>query len=124
LTSLQHPPDGPAPSDGGAWAYNARVGLVLFFVYLAFFAGFIALAAFGKDVMASHLTLVDADNVVQPCFGGINVAILYGFFLIISAFVLAMLYMVLCQPEPIGPELPELTEVQVSDLAQSEEGSA
>jgi hypothetical protein len=52
------------------------------------------------------------------------VAIVYGFFLIIAAFVLAMLYMLLCLPEPIEPELVELTEVQISDLAQSEEGSA
>jgi hypothetical protein len=32
--------------------------------------------------------------------------------------------MVLCQPEPVEPELVELTEVQIADLAQSEEGSA
>jgi uncharacterized membrane protein (DUF485 family) len=125
LTSIQDLPDRPAPADGGgAWAHNARIGLVLFFVYLVFFAGFIALAAFGKDVMASHLALVSSGEVAEPCFGGVNVAIIYGFFLIIAAFVLAMLYMVLCQPEPLAPEVPLLTEVQVSELAQTEEGSA
>jgi hypothetical protein len=123
LTFSQEPPDPPATA-AGVWAYNARVGLILFFIYLLFFAGFIALAAFGKDVMASHMALVDAGDIVRPCFGGVNVAIIYGFFLIVSAFVLALLYMLLCLPEPMSPEQPELTEVQISDLTQSEEGSA
>ena len=124
MTSIHEPPGGPSEADRGAWAHNARIGLVLFFVYLVFFAGFIALAAFGKDIMSSHLALIDSGDVARSCFGGVNVAIIYGFFLIIAAFVLAMLYMVLCQPEPVEPQVPLLTEVQVSDLVQSEEGSA
>jgi uncharacterized membrane protein (DUF485 family) len=123
LTTSQEPPDRAAQLDG-VWAHNARVGLVLFFIYLLFFAGFIALAAFGKEIMARHMALIDPDGTVWGCFGGVNVAIVYGFFLIIAAFVLALLYMLLCVPEPIEPDMVELTEVQVSDLAQSEEGSA
>jgi uncharacterized membrane protein (DUF485 family) len=123
LTTPQEPPDRAALLDG-VWAYNARVGLVLFSIYLLFFAGFITLAAFGKEVMARHMALIDPDGGVWSCFGGVNVAIVYGFFLIIAAFVLALLYMMLCLPEPVEPEMVELTEVQISDLAQSEEGSA
>ncbi len=123
MTTSQEPPDQRALVDG-VWAFNARVGLVLFFIYFLFFAGFIVLAAFGKDIMAMHVALIDADGGVRSCFGGVNVAIVYGFSLILAAFVLAMLYMLLCQPEPVTPEMVELTEAQVSDLAQSEEGSA
>lgn len=123
MTTSQEPPDRSVQLDG-VWAYNARVGLVLFSIYLLFFAGFIALAAFGKDIMARHMALIDPDGAVWPCFSGVNVAIIYGFFLIIAAFVLALLYMLLCLPEPVEPEMVELTEVQISELAQSEEGSA
>ena len=64
---------------------NARLGLVLFAVYLLLYGGFMALSAFGLDTMRS-----------TPLFG-VNMAILYGFGLIIGAGVLALLYMVLCK---------------------------
>ena len=107
-----------------AWAFNARVGVVLFFIYLALFLGFVALAAFGQDVLAMHLALVDAKDGVWSCFGGVNLAILYGFLLIIAAFVLAVLYMLLCQPEPEAAAMPQFNEEQIAEIADSEEGSA
>jgi uncharacterized membrane protein (DUF485 family) len=64
---------------------NARLGLALFFVYLLLYGGFMGLSAFSLDTMRS-----------TP-FGGVNLAILYGFGLIVGAFVLAMVYMVLCK---------------------------
>src|SRR5688572_12591355 len=64
---------------------NARYGLVLFFAYLLLYAGFMYLAAFRPDVMAS-----------TP-FGGTNLAILYGIGLILAAIVLSLVYMVLCR---------------------------
>ena len=91
------PPD-PAPAhptrhrSQNAWDYNARMGLVLFFGYLALYGGFIYLSAFRRDVMA------------RPSVGGVNLAIVYGFALIVAAFVLAVLYMFLCRREPEGPE--------------------
>jgi uncharacterized membrane protein (DUF485 family) len=91
------PPD-PAPPrparhrSQNAWDYNARVGLVLFAVYLALYGGFIYLSAFRRDVMA------------RPSVGGMNLAIVYGFALIVAAFVLAVLYMFLCRPEVEGDE--------------------
>ena len=70
---------------------NARIGLALFFVYLALYGGFMALSAFYLETMRS-----------TP-FGGVNLAILYGFGLIVGAIVLALLYMVLCKAPP-APE--------------------
>ena len=64
---------------------NARYGLVLFAVYVSLYGGFIFLAAFRPAVMS------------QPVWGGVNLAIVYGFSLIAAALVLAMIYMVLCR---------------------------
>lgn len=63
---------------------NARMGLVLFAVYLVLYGGFVLLNTFSPETM-------EATPIV-----GINVAILYGFGLIIAAFVMALLYGALC----------------------------
>jgi len=65
-------------------AANSRAGLVLFFVYLAFYAGFVGLAAFAPEAMAA------------PALGGVNLALCYGMGLIFAAFVVAALYMAAC----------------------------
>jgi uncharacterized membrane protein (DUF485 family) len=66
-------------------ARNSRYGLVLFVVYVLFYAAFVWLSAFRPAVMA------------QPFIGGVNLAVCYGFALIIAAFVLAIVYMLLCR---------------------------
>ena len=63
-----------------AIARNARYGMMLFIVYVIFYAGFVALAAFSMDAMRQEI-------------GGINVAVIYGMALIVLAFVLAIVYM-------------------------------
>jgi uncharacterized membrane protein (DUF485 family) len=65
-------------------AANARAGLVLFFIYLAFYGGFVGLAAFAPQAMG------------RPALGGVNLAIIYGLALIFGALVIAALYMVAC----------------------------
>ncbi|RIK74956.1 MAG: DUF485 domain-containing protein [Planctomycetota bacterium] len=65
-------------------ARNARVGLVLFAVYLAFYAAFVVLTAFAADWMQTEIARV-------------NVAIYSGFGLIVGAFVLALAYLCLCR---------------------------
>lgn len=65
-------------------AANARAGLVLFFIYLAFYAGFMLLAAFAPQAMG------------RPVLGGVNLAITYGMALIVGALVVAALYMAAC----------------------------
>lgn len=65
-------------------AANARWGLILFFVYLAFYAGFVGLAAFAPQAMG------------RPTLGGVNLAITYGLALIFGALIVAALYMAAC----------------------------
>lgn len=65
---------------------NARIGLVLFVVYLLLYGGFVFLNAFAADVMET-----------TP-IAGVNLAILYGFGLIIAALILALIYGFLCKP--------------------------
>ena len=70
-----------------AISHNARLGLVLFFIYLIFYATFVYLSAFRGDLMA------------QPALAGVNLAVVYGFALILGAFLLALVYMILCRAE-------------------------
>ncbi len=58
----------------------SRLGMSLFLLYLALYTGFVLLNAFSPETM-------EATPVA-----GLNVAILYGFGLIVSAFVLALIY--------------------------------
>jgi len=66
-------------------ARNARSGLWLFAVYLAAYAVFIRLAAASPDVLGWITPL------------GPNLAIVYGFGLIVGAVVLALVYMRMCR---------------------------
>lgn len=68
-------------------ARNARIGLWLFAIYLVFYTGFVLLSALRPELMRS----TPIENV--------NLAILYGFGLIIAAFVLAVLYGFLCKSD-------------------------
>ena len=65
-------------------ALNARSGLVLFAIYSTIYAVFVGLSAFSPETMG------------QPTPLGPNVAIVYGFGLILGAFLLALVYMLLC----------------------------
>ena len=68
-------------------ARNARIGLILFGIYLVFYTGFVLLNAMSPETMRA--TPIE----------GVNLSILYGFALIISAFVMALLYGFLCRSE-------------------------
>jgi uncharacterized membrane protein (DUF485 family) len=88
-----HPESAPAgaidaPSDDDhpvLAAANARAGLWLFGAYLALYAGFVGLSAFAPELMA------------KTPFGGLNLAVLYGFALIVAALILALIYMAACR---------------------------
>ncbi|MCG3149395.1 MAG: hypothetical protein PCFJNLEI_02856 [Verrucomicrobiae bacterium] len=71
--------------DAGVVAHNTRMGVILFIVYVAFYAGFMALSAFAPDKMS------------QPFIGGANLAVVYGFALIVVALLLALVYMKVCR---------------------------
>ena len=66
-------------------AHNTRVGVILFIVYVVFYGGFMALSAFSPETMS------------EPFLGGVNVAVVYGFALIIVPLLLAFVYMKLCR---------------------------
>lgn len=64
---------------------NARLGLILFFVYLTVYGAFVAICAFSFKTMETPVL-------------GVNLAIVYGFGLIVFALLLAIVYMWLCTP--------------------------
>jgi len=64
---------------------NTRLGLKLFTIYLALYGGFVFLNTFSPAKMEIVI------------FAGLNLAIVYGFTLIVAAFVLALIYGWLCR---------------------------
>jgi uncharacterized membrane protein (DUF485 family) len=105
------PESSPEYSAGGAHAphddhpevsaANARAGLVLFFVYLAAYAGFMGLAAFAPQAMSA------------PVLAGVNLAITYGMGLIFGALVIAAIYMWICGRNArllCGPLAPQVED--------------
>jgi uncharacterized membrane protein (DUF485 family) len=64
---------------------NSRIGLSLFAIYLVLYGGFVLLAAFSPETME------------RTPSAGVNLAIWYGFGLIIAALVLALIYGWACQ---------------------------
>jgi uncharacterized membrane protein (DUF485 family) len=89
--TTSHSP-GPAPSHERpeVVSYNSRLGLWLFLLYVILYAGFVALSAFKPAVMGTDVA-------------GVNLAIVYGIGLIIAAFVLAIIYMLLCRKHDEAP---------------------
>jgi uncharacterized membrane protein (DUF485 family) len=75
-------------------ARNTRWGLVLFAVYLAFYSGFVLLAAFSPEMLA------------RSPFAGVNLAIWYGFALIVVALVLALVYGWVCRSDGSSSDAP------------------
>ena len=69
---------------------DSRYGLILFTVYLTIYAAFVLLNAFRPDLMDRTL-------------GGLNIATLYGFGLIVVALLLAALYGWLCRAPEARP---------------------
>ncbi len=88
---MPNEPADSAPSESDAHLSlrraNARLGLILFFVYLVLYAGFVLVSAFF------------ADSLDWRPAGGLNLALLWGFGLIVSAIVLALVYGKLAKTE-------------------------
>ena len=79
-------------------AYKTKLGLWLFLFYVLVYIGFIAINVASPKTMA---TIV---------FAGQNLAVVYGFGLIVLAFVMGLIYDYLC-----GQKENELNEVEGSD---------
>lgn len=67
---------------------NAKLGLKLFVVYLLLYLVFVFVSAFAASTME------------RTVVAGLNLAIVYGFALIIGALVMALLYGAMCRSEP------------------------
>ena len=76
---MLHEPAAAAGKDP-AFAYKRRLGVILFLVYGAIYAGFVILNLVAPLVM---------DKVL---FSGLNVAVIYGFGLIVIALIFALAY--------------------------------
>ena len=59
---------------------QSRIGLLLFVIYMALYAGFVGINAFSPALMK------------WTPLAGVNLAVLYGFGLIIAAILMAFLY--------------------------------
>jgi uncharacterized membrane protein (DUF485 family) len=63
---------------------KARLGVWFFFLYLFFYAGFVTIGVLNYELLS------------QGVIGGLNLAIFYGFGLIIFAVLLGIVYNYLC----------------------------
>ena len=97
------PPETPSSDTPSAERrFNASLGLKLFAVYLLLYLVFVLTNAFAADWMETEV------------FSGLNLAIVYGFGLILFAILLSMIYGLLCRREP--------TEQTLSDASTDGEG--
>jgi len=86
MAGFDHGPAQPVEEeDMVAAARNANRGMALFLIYFAIYAGFVAINAFWPELAA------------RPALWGVNVAIVYGFALIVTAIFLALVYSWLCR---------------------------
>lgn len=88
MPHLDHSPTPEEPHDPIAERHNARLGLVLFTVYLVAYTAFVVVIAVVPDWMGIPV-------------GRLNLALVSGLGLILSAVALAVLYAFLCR-RPAG----------------------
>jgi uncharacterized membrane protein (DUF485 family) len=82
VTMLHEPAaeSGPDPASG----YKQRLGVIMFAIYGLIYGGF------------TFINVANAPLMETPVLLGMNLAVVYGFGLIIAALVLAMIYNALC----------------------------
>ena len=72
------------PEVDNASEKKAKLGIKFFFLYLCFYAGFVAIGVLNYELLAVEV------------FRGINLAVVYGIGLIIFAVLLGLVYNFLC----------------------------
>ena len=83
---MLHEPAAQSGKDYGT-AYKTRLGVIMFVIYAIIYAGFIA------------INLIDADLTEKIIFQGLNIAVVYGYSLIILALIMAGIYNHMCTSE-------------------------
>jgi uncharacterized membrane protein (DUF485 family) len=98
---------GPATDWGEdrASSFKTRIGIWMFLLYGVIYVGFVLINTFNPSLMASDI-------------GGLNLAIIYGFGLILFALMLAFVYNAICSAAE-----GELNDDPPHDLAE-EDGDA
>lgn len=96
---MLHEPATPSGKDRAA-PYKMRVGLWMFLIYLLIYGGFVA------------INLIDTSLMGRTVLFGLNLATVYGFGLIILAFVEALIYNAICSKHEKEIELMEKEENQ------------
>lgn len=93
---------GPNITIGKEYAseYKSRIGLRLFAVYGILYAGFIFINTFNSKLMEAIV------------FAGLNLAVVYGFGLIVTAIVMGLVYNGLCTKKEL--------EMQAADEAKGD----
>lgn len=80
---MHHGPAAPMEKDNAA-VKKAKLGVILFFVYLIIYAGFVVIGLLYPEFMGNHV------------LGNQNLAIVYGFGLIVLAIVMGFIYNAAC----------------------------
>lgn len=80
---MEHKPASEAGKDAAS-TYKAQIGLGLFLVYGVIYASFVIINTFDPGAMG------------QVVFSGLNLAVVYGFGLILLAIVMGLIYNALC----------------------------
>jgi len=80
---MQHGPAAELGKDNAS-KYKEKLGLILFFVYLVIYAGFVGIGLLYPETMGTHI------------LGKQNVAIVYGFGLIFLAIIMGFVYNFFC----------------------------
>jgi uncharacterized membrane protein (DUF485 family) len=92
---------GPASdwSKDKASNFKTRIGIWMFMLYAIIYLGFVLINTINPSLMASDI-------------GGLNLAIIYGFGLIIFALMLAFVYNAICSAaeEELNGTIPDLGE--------------
>ena len=95
---MLHEPINPTPEKDNAIAYKTKLGIRMFFIYAFIYAGFVLI------------------NIIKPVlmekviFFGLNLAVVYGFGLIILSLVMALIYNSLCVREEKAQNGTQKTE--------------
>lgn len=80
---MGHGPPARLPEDKAS-AYKAKVGLILFAIYALIYAGFVVINTLSPKTMGESVVM------------GLNLAVVYGFGLIVLALIMGLAYNRMC----------------------------
>lgn len=85
--------------------FNERLGWIFFAIYFVLYSAFVILCAFSPEIMESMV-------------GPLNLALVFGFGLIGTAMLMALIYGILCRSETNGPQESASKPVKTGEASQ------